>query len=574
MQHTQINRASQVITLIAVLAVIAIPRYASLSEYVTIDEHTWLTRSANFAMALHDGAYTETFQSEHPGVTLMWIGAIAQRIVYPDYVLQHSDRVSREAYEVDLRDQFDSPLPLLIASRALVVAMITVCLATSFILVRKLGGKRLAVLGLLLMALDPFTLGHTQLLHLDGLLSSLILVSYLALLLYLATRHFSLLLLSGVTAGLAFLTKSTALLALPGIVLTLLTDQVLHQRYAAHHKLQGWTQQGIVLMLWAGIAIAAVFALWPALWFTPLETLTRVLNGAVDYAKAGHEAPLFYSDQVVQNGQIGLTFYPVAYLWRSTPVALIGLLLAISALTTGWPVPLTENRKGLLGYLLLLSGSFLVVLSLGNKKFDRYMLPSLLPLLLVSSLGWESLTNLSQRRLPHHLRHSAQFGLAVLIGLHGFAALRVYPYPLSYYSPLLGGHQRAAQQFSVGWGDGLSEAAAYLNRKPHAEETSVASWYVPCFSYYYAGQAYGVPNATDISPEHLEILLDKDYIVTYINQWQRQIPKSLIDQLAGWCHEHSVFINGVEYVRIYSRQNCDRLRDSKAYASVKPTGTN
>jgi hypothetical protein len=42
-----------------------------------------------------------------------------------------------------------------------------------------------------------------------------------------------------------------------------------------------------------------------------------------------------------------------------------------------------------------------------------------------------------------------------------------------------------------------------------------------------------------------------DYLVTYINQWKRRIPERLIDALESVPPEHTIWINEIEYVRIY-----------------------
>lgn len=49
--------------------------------------------------------------------------------------------------------------------------------------------------------------------------------------------------------------------------------------------------------------------------------------------------------------------------------------------------------------------------------------------------------------------------------------------------------------------------------------------------------------------EHLE---DADYLVIYYyHQLQRNVPEKLLRDLAGVDPEHTIWINGVQYVRIY-----------------------
>jgi hypothetical protein len=59
------------------------PRALALDAYVSPDERKWLARSANFAYALSHGDFAQTFQREHPGVTVMWAGTLGLLGEYP-----------------------------------------------------------------------------------------------------------------------------------------------------------------------------------------------------------------------------------------------------------------------------------------------------------------------------------------------------------------------------------------------------------------------------------------------------------------------------------------------------------
>jgi hypothetical protein len=47
-------------------------RLTDLGVFVGPDEFSWVTRSANFTQALVNGDLAQTYQTGHPGVTLMW----------------------------------------------------------------------------------------------------------------------------------------------------------------------------------------------------------------------------------------------------------------------------------------------------------------------------------------------------------------------------------------------------------------------------------------------------------------------------------------------------------------------
>jgi len=99
----------------------------------------------------------------------------------------------------------------------------------------------------------------------------------------------------------------------------------------------------------------------------------------------------------------------------------------------------------------------------------------------------------------------------------------------------------------IGWGEGLDQAAAYLNPR----EGSVASWYSNSFNLMFPREADDIPIALELSPAQLEAVLAHEYVVVYVHQWQRGTPQNLLDALAGLQPVHTVVVDGIEYVRIY-----------------------
>jgi hypothetical protein len=134
-------------------------------------------------------------------------------------------------------------------------------------------------------------------------------------------------------------------------------------------------------------------------------------------------------------------------------------------------------------------------------------------------------------------------------------ALWHFPYYLTYYNPMMGGSQKAPEKLMVGWGEGLNQAALYLREKPNIEEKRIVSWYPLAFNWYSFSFKFGVepiPISSDISEEYLNKLLSADYAVIYINQLQRDMPQKYLDFLKKQTPEHTITINGLEYVQIYN----------------------
>jgi len=68
---------------------------------------------------------------------------------------------------------------------------------------------------------------------------------------------------------------------------------------------------------------------------------------------------------------------------------------------------------------------------------------------------------------------------------------------------------------------------------------------------FYGDDVADIPILAQLSPEQLEQLLAMDYLVIYIHQWQRGTPQNLLNALEPMDPDYSVWINGLEYVRVY-----------------------
>jgi hypothetical protein len=216
-------------------------------------------------------------------------------------------------------------------------------------------------------------------------------------------------------------------------------------------------------------------------------------------------------------------------------------------------------------------------MTLASKKFDRYMLPAQMMLDLLAGVGTWRLAQLIMRKSPtpgpsaarreHRLRCRAQHDsrgpqgrrpvrgrgerglfllvLAVQIGL----LARVWPYPIAYYNPLAGGAERARDLIMVGWGEGLEQAAGYLNGLPDAESLVVVT------SYHHVVRPRFVGTTVPIAPYvrgGAEGLPTPDYIVLYVNARQRRQISPEVEQAEATGPPVFVAeINGLPYAWVY-----------------------
>jgi 4-amino-4-deoxy-L-arabinose transferase-like glycosyltransferase len=533
-------------------AAIVIPRISGLDRVVSPDEKRWLTHSANFYKALTSGELDQTYQIEHPGVTVMWVGMLSYLWRYPTYPQEVPGQIDWHRQEVAsfLQTRGHPPLEMLATSHFLMALTITLVLVVASWWAVRLVGIGATCLGFLLIAADPFHIALSRLLHLDGLASSLMLLSVLTLLCYVYRGGRKVdLLISGAAAGLATLTRSPGLFLVPFSGLVLLVELVT-KRHQQRLTSADWRRAASALALWGSVALAVFVLLWPAMWVEPLYTVRRVLRAAIGYAVSGHEDPLYFNGKIFE-GDPGWQFYPVTYLWRTTPSVLVGLsLAAVGALfpRSGW-LPREQRRP--LAAMLLFAVLFTAFMSLGAKKFDRYVLPIYPPLALIAAAGWIAVARYILRRWSQRLAYAAvTIGIVLAIVAQAALALAAAPYYLSYYNPLLGGTTAAPSVMMVGWGEGLDQVAHYLNSRSSDPPRVMIGVWGGTFSYFFKGEVIDSKFSPGETTAH--DWMRSDFCVIYINQWLRQqIPDELLKYLANMRPALVVRLQGLAYAYVY-----------------------
>ena len=550
------------------------PRVAGLDHTVTVDERKWLARSGNFLQAISHADWANTFQKGHPGVTIMWAGALGFQQQVPGYAQAvPSARWEGEQVEAWLRQTgAATPLALLMAGRRWVVLLITLLIVASYLPLRRLFGAKLAFLLVLFVAWNPFSLALSRQLHPDGLVANFIYLAWLYLLawFYAGYRRADLL-LAGILMGLAWATKAPAIFLLPAGGLLFLME-LLRTRWSptvvADQAASPLSRKRILgaALLWGGSAVLTFVGIWPAMWVQPIGTLRQMALEMLGYVQGHVSANYFWGETVNDPGYL---FYPVAYLFRATPATIFGLVIsAYLGWRRGWPVATPMARRWA-GSIALLSLIFTVAMTLGGQKFDRYLLPVFPMLDLLAALGWVGLARVivawwRQRQgtldadstlgeadvltiAPSTLAPVMALGLTVTLFLHGLLGFAHYPYYLTYYNPLVGGSATAPKVLMVGWGEGLDAAATWLNEQPEAETLRVAS------SYGDGPLSYFLKSALPVLPLWTpDFWFDANYVVLYVNQWQRRaIIPEIVDYFSAQTPAHVVRSHGLEMARIY-----------------------
>ncbi|MBC7236007.1 MAG: glycosyltransferase family 39 protein [Chloroflexi bacterium] len=543
-------------TLFLVGAALAM-RLPATNVFITPDEMKWACRSVNFHRGLATGDLASTYQMGHPGVLTMWIGVPFMGIdptqpwLDPCVESRTRDIIHEEPSAV-IRGLGE----LVFRGRRGVAVLTSLALGGAFLLLLRLfghpirgqggcggpiGGYCIALLATLLMLLDPFFLALSRLLHVDAIQTSFVFLSLLCLALYWREKAARWPLLSGLFAGLALLNKSPTATLFVFAGLAILFKNLRQTRPGWSSVLPAIARDGLC---WFGPAILIYVLLWPALWVQPWQTLANVYNTAFGYASEPHSGSNFFWGE--PRPDPGWAFYPVAVAFRLTPWTALGLVLGAIAIIrqrkrSEWVSPLLL----MLAFVLLYG----LVMSAGQKKFDRYLLPGFPALQTVAAFGWLSLLDELGRAFRARRARAALLVLLFLLLVSvGLATILPHaPYYLTYYNPLLGGIRSAANKLLVGWGEGLDRAAAYLNTLPDSADKEVALRALPEFAPFFAGRAY---------KEDLYDPATTDYVVLYLNEIQRGRCEELLERYYGRQEPlHVVSLQGQEYVWIYENRS-------------------
>ena len=555
-----------------------LPRVFALDVFLTLDEHRWVERSVKFFSALLSHDWLRTSQRGHPGVTTMWTGTLGLMARYFSHAMSEGTPLSGASLFEFLQSVPLHPVDAgyLTAMRFPTVLVTSAFAVALYFLAGKLFDGRVALLSAILVALDPFYLAHSRLLHHDALVTTFMTLSVLSFIVYLRQgRSFPFLVLSGLAAGLAFLSKTTSLFLVPfmGLLIVIVFVEEYYRRFTVRWREGGrWIGR---LLMWMSIAILVFVLLWPAMWVDPALAMGKIVN------KVQESRPLTpYTSKA--SPFVQLLKYPTVWLLRATPLTLAGAVAAlwflgrdfrrgfssISVTDDSWQnsrgespdrdAVLEKRKEGenlisLVLYIVL----FTLALSTMGSKYDRYLLPAFPALEIVSAWGLLQLMDKAKLALigsfpsvAHQSRVHPTTGLLLALILQtGFSATS-YPYYLTFYNPMIynsivKGERLAFQVLTFGWGEGLDQAAHYLNQKENPTDLTVVIGHLEQFAPFFLGETvqWGEGEERNLIPWH-----KADYLVRYISFGFGERAHSYFGSLEP---EHVVRLNGLDYAWIY-----------------------
>lgn len=423
--------------LIIVFLIMLVPRLVGLGwDEWNVDAPRWQVRSDQFIRALEKGELEETYQSYHPGVTLMWLSGASKYAFYKTFEAVYG-------YKAYIAPGYVYPEKFFMVAfiaKFPLVFVISFLLAYSINLFNKIGiNKKYLYIFAVTLSFEPFFLGITRFYHLTGLETSFVFSSFASVYYYLYTNRENkkYLYLAGMLVGLGILTKLSAIIVMPFLMAMIL--------FTMKGKLIKQTFLDIFLL--GIISYITFIVLFPAAWFDPVGIFSRIRESGIDNI-AFKDGP---HRSILKNKYL---YYYEIFFVKSLGLTFISLLISL------WIIFKKKIHSDNLKSLMFWAGLYILyncfVLSFPSKQMTRYTLLIYPFALLFSSYTLYSLFEYLKKKWKY---------AAVIIGLYYVLVLQsIYPVFSTFHSDLIGeypGYSRIGTIYNDG--EHYLQVGQYLN---------------------------------------------------------------------------------------------------------------
>ncbi|MBN1162633.1 glycosyltransferase family 39 protein [Patescibacteria group bacterium] len=396
------------------------------------DAQFWYTRTQNFIDAVQEKRWGETLQNPKPGITVHWLSGLSLETFLSLYEKIYHFRPDIYTYDTFHLVHFSVIAPLITVN--------VVFIAVFYFLCSKIFSKEISLLGVILFSMQPFYVGISRNFHSDSILAAFMTLSSIILIYYLNKKPIvKYAIFSGVFAGLALLSKSSAVFLLPYISLLLLLDFAFNRR-----PLKFYISS---FLLWLITCSITFFILLPDMWIEPAQNLKEIF--------------IYEGYFLATTGRDGINnfFYYIEPILRvTTPILLMCFLTSILYFIVNRKEFRLKKETSIF-YIFCYTFFYLLQISITKQKMDRYLLPVFPFIALLSGYG---IINFIDKHLKTH-----KYNIFLLLFIANFIfILSYYPNYLIYPS------QKGKDQFGCSL---CSDIGEYLNNKPNASDLKVIS---------------------------------------------------------------------------------------------------
>ena len=508
----KINKKKKSLWVLFFIFVFLVSRLLNIGkDAINPDAVNWHYRSQQFVVGLKQGQFEKTYQHYHPGVVLMWVTGIPIEIY-------------KQITNVQNYDQYN----FLEFHQVAIGSLVLVQLALSLLIIKLLAeevGLTKSVLVSLLFSLEPFFLGNSRLYHMDVLFSLFMLISLLYGYRFIKHTKYPDLILTSVFCSLSFLTKSIGIGLVPYIA-SMFFILFLKQKLPFKKLI-------LYILIFLGVFGLVTFILFPALWVKPFYYIKEIFSeGERVGVRKGHEQIIL--GEVTNNA--GTWFYPLVILMKFSPLILTGFFIYLFNFIKNFKykigVAYMHHLLKKISFPLFIGIFYLayfLVMTYPSKKIDRYMIPLFPVFALYAVLGF-----LKVKKIVLYI-------LAVLFIV--IPLFTYFPYYFTYTSPVFISAENANK--IVGqkpFGVGILEVKNYIVDNYDQENLGFYDT-KPIKSIYSNSKIYDV---RDYGPGSY------GYLVLAVNE---KVPEKVLESDYNFIKEHSIYINGLEYWRIYAKKS-------------------
>lgn len=361
-----------------------------------------------------------------------------------------------------------------------------------YVFVKKHLGGKVAMIAAILMVLDPVMIGTARIFNQD---STLMILSALALLIYVYNSNKWTLMASALFTAAAFLTKPQGLLIPLVVILS---------------RARSWKQTGI----WLVVVVATIYGIWPYLWKDPLRVVGYLQ--AQQRISATQNREVIFLGRHVENPP--WYYYLVTVPYHIQEPILIGCGLWLVARRK----KLQLNALSRVGMLYVLV--YLVVISTSSIKLGaRYALPI-----------WPFMTLAAAAGLARLKGHT----WTALMVLPIAALVKFSPYYYLYFNSLTT-PSAYQQRETVGFCDGIKPAIEYLAPKLYHGVTLDILYCYPTAQYF-----------TNYTLVQTPLEKNPKFIIVE-NQVKPEVERKIV--AAGYTMEKEIEFAGLIMTRIYTK---------------------
>ncbi len=471
--------------IIAIFIIGFLIRLINLKYALFPDELIWIVRSRKFFQALIDWKPSRTFITAHPGVTTMFFAGLVL------YYLPNT---------LDVLTYVRLPFCIFGAASCSLVYLIG----------KSMFNRERGLIAALMLTFEPFYIGITRIIHLDGLLTFFFTLTLYFFWLGITQKKQKYIILCGISLGLTALTKSPAIFLIPILLVWIF---LLKNSTELNSRQSIW-----FLMIVFLSSVLTFFILWPGIW-----DLTRFFDN-IEFALlaygptySGHETEIFFLGY--NSRAPPFYFYPIILILRLSTGTLICLIISLIL----YAHRLRKNDLVLEETLFLLATIiFIVGLSLIGKKADRYLIPIWPILILTSSSGFQTILN-SSREFFNSFGYfkNKQLVPKLIIGFVIVlpAALwnfRYQPFYVFYFNDFTGGLKGGSKLSTTYTSEGSRLVAEYLSNKSNS--LAIACPYAPgTLDYFYeGGRVTPLPGTIDLLYRHYDYVV---FHLTWVQRW-------------------------------------------------------